>query len=83
MTKHQKVEQLKKRVYEDLNEYHKRIHRVFSTDDGRDLLEVWRDHLMMEPNDSMGKDLFALGLAEGRKAFIRDLILAMKQAEAR
>lgn len=86
MRKHQQInnlEQLKKKAYQEVDEYSKRIHRVFNTEDGRMLLDVWTDYLMMEPSDSIGKDLYSLGLSDGRKKFIRDLIIATKQAEAR
>lgn len=71
------------KAYQQVNEYQKRVHRVFSTDDGKELLRLWKQHILMEPINNLGADLFNLGRAEGRNQFVRDLITAMNMAEGK
>lgn len=73
-----------KQQYQQIDELHKRIHRVFvQTQDGKELLDMWKDHVLMSPVHLLGSDPYQLGLAEGRKEFIRELITSIKQAEAK
>lgn len=74
--------QIQKAHYQ-LSEYQKRVHRVFDSDDGRELLDLWKHHMLMEPINNMGSDLFNLGRAEGRNQFVRDLLTAIKMAEGK
>lgn len=55
--------------------------RVFASDDGKELLEIWKHmHLVSFPSDYEGQDLFNLGKVEGKKSFVRGLVLFMQQA---
>ncbi|MCP4090275.1 MAG: hypothetical protein GY746_10835 [Gammaproteobacteria bacterium] len=60
------------------------MHRIFQqTDAGRDLLEEFKDSLMKVPADNKGPDPFYLGMEEGRKQFIRNIILTIEQIEGK
>ena len=57
-------------------------HRVFAeTEEGRELLKVWQEQLMMAPSAEPGADLLAIGMAEGIKTFIRNIILTIRKVE--
>lgn len=79
-----KVSQHRAKTYEQANDYQKRLHRVFTqTEDGKELMVIWENSLKMTEAHFLGADLYALGRAEGRKEFVREIILAMKQAEGK
>ena len=54
---------------------------IFASTEGRELLEIWKEtHLINFPCDYEGQDLFNLGKVEGKKAFVRSLVIFMKHA---
>lgn len=58
------------------------IHKVFSqTDAGVELLEHWKEALMMSPGAEPGAGLLEIGLTEGTKTFIRNIILTIRKVE--
>jgi hypothetical protein len=58
------------------------IHKIFAqTDEGRELLKTFKRSLMIVPTDTGGNDLFSLGKEEGRKTFIRNILLTIERAE--
>ena len=77
-----KVSQHRAKAYEQAGDYQKRLHRVFSqTEDGKELMIIWENALKMTESHVLGSDLYSLGRTEGRKEFVREIMLAMKQAE--
>jgi len=72
-----------KQAYQQVNEYQKRIHRVFGTEDGAKLLNDWKQSVLMEPSNAMGADLFSLGRTEGRNEFVRHLMTSIEMAEGK
>ncbi|PCH98497.1 MAG: hypothetical protein COB84_01920 [Rhodobacteraceae bacterium] len=58
------------------------IHRVFEQSEaGRDLLIMWQDALIMTPTAQPGDDLLTVGLNEGKKSFIRNIITTIRKVE--
>ena len=58
------------------------IHQTFvQCDAGAELLEHWREALMMTPTVEAGADLITVGQAEGIKTFIRNIILTIRKVE--
>jgi len=58
------------------------IRHIFSkTEQGVHLLNVWKRSLMMTPDVSQGMDLLSIGIAAGKKEFIRNLILITERDE--
>jgi len=56
------------------------IHKVFSqTDEGVELLEKWKEGLMMSPGAEPGSGMLEIGLTEGTKTFIRNIKLNNKE----
>ena len=52
------------------------IHKVFvQNKDGAELLALWQKSLMMTPGAGNGMDQVDIGIAEGFKRFIRNIIL--------
>lgn len=54
--------------------------KFFATEDGQELLELWRSNLIDLPSDTLGTDLYHLGKAEGRKEVYRGFIHFQKHA---
>ena len=51
------------------------IHIVFyQTDPGVELLNMWKRTTLMRSSTSSGNDLLNIGLEEGRKDFVRNII---------
>lgn len=58
------------------------IHQVFKQNEaGAELLEIWKESLMMAPSVHGNENSLQIGLAEGRKSFIRDVILTIRKVE--
>ena len=57
------------------------IHRTFSTDSGQELLKIWAETLILMPTAQAGMDSIEIGINEGVKTFLRNLLLTMKKAE--
>lgn len=71
-----------KTIYKQVDEYNRMLHRVFKqTEDGKKLLALWQDDLLMEPGNTEGIDPYQLGRVEGRKEFVRVILRSIQQAE--
>ena len=59
------------------------IHQVFKQNEaGAELLAIWvQSALVMAPTARPGDDLLAIGLEEGKKEFIRKVILTINKVE--
>jgi hypothetical protein len=58
------------------------IHQVFAqTEEGTELLNIWKDSLIMVPVIEPGVDMAEAGLREGFKRFIRSIILTINRVE--
>jgi hypothetical protein len=59
------------------------IHQVFKQNEaGAELLAIWvQNALIMSPTAKPGDDLLAIGLEEGKKEFIRKVILTINKVE--
>lgn len=58
------------------------IHQTFAqTEPGAELLELWKESLMMFPGAAPGMDNTEIGINEGKKAFIRNIILTIRRVE--
>lgn len=54
------------------------IHRTFCQNEaGAELLKKWRDSLVKIPTANAGDDLLAIGINEGVKSFIRNIIITI------
>jgi hypothetical protein len=71
------------KVFEQLVEKQAiRVHKVFAqNEDGRELLEIWKESLMMTPSASPNSTQIEIGIAEGIKQFVRNIIIQTKQFE--
>lgn len=59
------------------------LHKVFvQTDAGVELLNKWRDSLIMTPTLAAESTQFEAGLNEGEKRFIRNLITSIQSVES-
>lgn len=58
------------------------IHKTFAqTEDGRELLSLWEDALLLNSTAQPGDDLLSIGINEGQKTFIRNIILTIRKVE--
>lgn len=58
------------------------IHKTFAqTEDGRELLKLWEDALLLNSTAQPGDDLLSIGINEGQKTFIRNIILTIRKVE--
>ena len=58
------------------------IHKLFKqTEEGRELLKVWSDTLIMQPTAEDGMDMVAIGIREGQKRMIRGIVLTINRVE--
>ena len=57
------------------------IHRVFQTDEGVELLKLWSETLIMTPTAEPGEDLLQVGINEGTKRFIRNILITIQKVE--
>jgi hypothetical protein len=71
------------KVFEQLVEKQAiRVHKVFAqNEDGRELLEIWKESLMMTPSAGPNSTQIEIGIAEGIKQFVRNIIIQTKQFE--
>jgi len=59
------------------------IHRTFAqSESGKELLEIWRDSLIMNPSVTPNSTQFQAGIEEGKKEIIRNILLTIKKVEA-
>ena len=69
---------------EDANEYQKLLHQVFiENPQGTKLLDIWLNTALMTEGYFYGKDPYDIGRMEGRKEFVREILLQSQQAEDR
>ncbi len=58
------------------------IHQVFSQhEQGRELLAIWKETLIMRPTVGTGMDQFQAGINEGMKSFIRGVLITIQRVE--
>jgi hypothetical protein len=58
------------------------VHRVFAQNkDGAELLALWKESLIMVPTAVSGNDLVSIGVREGMKQMIRNIILTVNKVE--
>lgn len=58
------------------------VHKVFKQDaDGAELLKVWKKALIMQPTAQAGMDSVGIGINEGMKTFIRNILLTIERVE--
>lgn len=58
------------------------VHKVFAqTEEGQELLSIWKESLMMQPTAEGGLDAVEIGIREGMKRFIRGIILTINRVE--
>lgn len=57
------------------------IHKIFTTDEGREYLEIMKNSLMMTPTAQAGMEPLEVGIHEGVKQFIRNIILTIDKVE--
>ncbi len=58
------------------------IHKVFEqNEEGRELLTIWAETLLMVAGAEAGMDQIDVGIREGYKRFIRNIILTIKRVE--
>ena len=58
------------------------IHRVFAqTEAGRELMDLWCDGLMMIPTAQPQSTQIEVGINEGMKQFVRNIIVQVKSVE--
>ncbi len=56
------------------------IHRTFEQNEaGKELLAIWAEALLVTPGALPGMDNIQVGIIEGRKAFIRNIILTIRK----
>lgn len=59
------------------------IHKLFEqTDEGKELLGIWKENLIMKPHAGAGMDYVEIGIKEGMNRFIRGIILTVNRVEA-
>jgi len=64
------------------NSLEQRIHKVFAQNDtGKELLEIWKEALIMNPTVTPHSTQFQAGIEEGKKEFIRNIYLTIKKVE--
>lgn len=57
-------------------------HRVYAqTEQGRELLEMYKADLIMQPSAEPHMDLLEVGIREGMKKFARDIIAIVERVE--
>lgn len=58
------------------------IHKTFAQNEhGKELLQIWKDSLIMSSTADEGADLVAIGIKEGMNRFIRGIILTINRVE--
>lgn len=60
------------------------MHQVFRQNPkGKELLSIWQQTLMMTPTVTPNATQFEVGIAEGKKTVVREILLAINSVEAR
>ncbi len=60
------------------------IHQVFEQNpQGKQLLSIWKEALIMSPTVTPNSTQFQAGIAEGNKEFIRNIHLTIKSVEGK
>lgn len=60
------------------------IHAVFEQNpQGKELLETWREALIMTPTVTANSTQFQAGIEEGKKEMIRNICLTIKMVEGK
>lgn len=58
------------------------IHKVFQqSEEGRELVAIWKESLIMQATAEGGMDLLEVGIREGQKRFIKSIILTVRKVE--
>ena len=58
------------------------IHKVFAQNEsGVELLKLWEKALILEPTARPGDDLLTVGINEGTKNFIRNILITVNKVE--
>ncbi len=58
------------------------IHKTFAqTEEGKELLNIWIENLTMSSSANPGDDMLVIGIQEGIKTFIRNIILTIRKVE--
>ena len=58
------------------------IHKVFEQSaDGKELIDLWKETLILTATADDGMDAVAIGIREGMKRFIRGIILTIRRVE--
>jgi len=66
------------------NELEQLIHQVFEQNpQGKQLLSIWKEALIMSPTVTPNSTQFQAGIAEGNKEFIRNIYLTIKSVEGK
>jgi hypothetical protein len=59
------------------------IHKTFAqSEEGRELLELWKEHLMMSPGCLPTDNDLQVGIREGVKDFIRKIVLTIRKVDS-
>lgn len=59
------------------------IHRTFAqTEAGQELLDIWKESLAMNSTAEPGQDMLQVGINEGMKRFIRNILLTIQRVES-
>jgi len=76
------VEKLKIEAEVERNKISYLLHQVFvQNEQGRKLIETWKDTLINTPSFDGNSSQFDAGLNEGEKRFVRNILLLLKQVE--
>lgn len=60
------------------------IHRVFKQNKaGEELLELWKEALIMTPTATANSTQLQVGIEEGKREFIRNIYLTIKNVESK
>lgn len=75
------IEAQKKEMWNKVDQL---IHRVFEQNpQGKELLTIWKEALIMAPTVTPNSTQFQAGIAEGNKEFIRNICLTIKSIESK
>ena len=58
------------------------IHKIFhQSEEGIELLKLWKESLIMNPVASPGMDMLTVGINQGMKDFIRLILVTIRRVE--
>jgi hypothetical protein len=64
------------------NETEQLIHKVFKqSPNGKKLIAIWKEALIMTPTVTPNSTQFQVGIEEGKREFIRNIYLTIKNVE--